>query len=144
MKTWHRILLAVIMIGFVSFILVYKLVYNKPHPDYEHEKAAFVLPAQSLYDQFKQNASEATLKFSGKIIEVDGVATAVEESDSLVIVSFVFGQGDFGDQGVRISMLPDNMEKARQIQPGDPVKIKGLCTGYNDTDVIIEKGSFVQ
>lgn len=144
MKLWIRLLLAVVMTGFIVAVLVYKLVYNKPHPDYEKEKATYTLSAQELYHAFKQNKDQASPKYSGQVIEVDGTISKIEEADTLVIVAFIFEQGDFGDEGVRVTMLPDFKDKARQLPPGTALKLKGLCTGYNDTDVILEKGSIVE
>jgi hypothetical protein len=40
-------------------------------------------------------------------------------------------------------MLPQFHQAAKGIDPFKPVKIKGLCTGYNGIDVIVENGSIV-
>jgi hypothetical protein len=40
-------------------------------------------------------------------------------------------------------MLPQYNQAAKGINPFKSVTIKGLCTGYNGTDVIMEKGSIV-
>jgi len=144
MKPWLRILLAIIMTGFIAIILVYKLVYNKPHPDYEKEKAVYTLMAKDLYDQYKMDKTAADTKYTGKVIEVDGSLSKIEETDSLLIAVFVFNQGMFGDEGIRVTLLPDFVEQAKKLTPESTVKLKGYCTGYNDTDVILEKGSIVQ
>ncbi|MHC1707665.1 MAG: hypothetical protein AB9842_09100 [Bacteroidales bacterium] len=144
MKLWIRLLLAAVMFGFIAGILVYKLVYNKPHPDYQHEKAAYSVSAKDLFDQFKLNTSEAGLKYNGQIIEVAGTISKIEASDSLFVVAFVFEEGMFGDEGIRISLLPEVMDKADKLSQGAEIKLKGLCTGFNDTDVILEQGSIVE
>ena len=64
--------------------------------------------------------------------------------DSLVIAVFVFNQGMFGDEGVRCTMLHGQTKLAANISKGNTVKIKGFCSGYNDTDVILEKCSLIQ
>ena len=56
---------------------------------------------------------------------------------------FAYRKGDFGDEGVRVTMLPEYHQAGKAINPFKPVVIKGLCTGYNDTDVILENGSII-
>jgi len=63
--------------------------------------------------------------------------------DSMVIVVFAYRKGDFGDEGIRVTMLPQFNQAAKGIDPFKQVKIKGLCTGYNGTDVIMEDGSII-
>ena len=64
--------------------------------------------------------------------------------DTLVIVVFAYKVGDFGDEGIRVTMLPDYNDEAKTLSTLKPVKLKGHCTGYNGTDVIIESGSIVK
>jgi hypothetical protein len=56
---------------------------------------------------------------------------------------FVFEQGDFGDEGIRCTMLPKYNFEAGKLQPDVEIKVKGYCTGYNETDVILEKCSII-
>ena len=72
-----------------------------------------------------------------------GKLSKIEASDSLVTAVFVFGQGDFGDEGIRCSMLPKYSFEAGKLQPDGEIKVKGYCTGYNETDVILEKCSII-
>jgi hypothetical protein len=143
MKKWLQILIALVLLGIIASILIYKFVINKPHPDYASEKAAYTIEAQALYNEFKQHKETASPKYAGKVIEVRGPFSRIEEADSLVVVVFVLGEGIFGEEGVRVTMLPQHAEEVRQLSPGTQVRLKGLCTGYNDSDVVLEKGSVV-
>ena len=49
----------------------------------------------------------------------------------------------FGDEGIRCIMLPNQNELMKKYGTSTLITIKGYCTGYNDTDVIIEKASVV-
>jgi hypothetical protein len=53
-------------------------------------------------------------------------------------------EGLFGDEGIRCTMLSKFNEKAKDLVDNTNVKLKGYCTGYNDTDVIIEKCIIVE
>jgi hypothetical protein len=112
--------------------------------DVAHAKADFNLPAGQLYSEFKQNKEASSAKYNGKVLEISGQLSKIEEADTLMTAVFVFEQGMFGDQGVRCALLPNQFEKAKSMTAHSPVTVKGYCTGFNDTDVILEKVSFVE
>lgn len=139
-----KIIIGLAIIGILTAVYVWFFVYNKPHMDVAHAKADFSLPAGQLYSEFKQDKDANSLKYNGKVLEISGQLSKIEEADTLMTAVFVFEQGMFGDQGVRCALLPDQFEKAKSITPDSPVTVKGYCTGFNDTDVILEKVSFVE
>jgi uncharacterized membrane protein len=143
MKTWMKILLALFVIGLLAAFLVYKYVYNKQHPDYENIEASVKLSTTDLYRAFKNSKESATRQYGGKVIAITGKLSKVETADTLVTAVFVFEQGMFGDEGIRCTMLKKFNEPANRLQPDGDVTIKGYCTGYNDTDVILEKCSLI-
>lgn len=144
MKLWMKILIGLVIAGIITAILVWFFVINKPHTDYEKAKADFKLTAKELFESYRANKTEAEKKFNGKVVELTGAITRVDQADSLVIVVFVFGEGMFGDEGVRCTMLPKFNDAASVLQPESNVILKGFCSGYNDTDVILEKCSFTK
>ena len=143
MKTWIKIVLGLIVVGMIGLFLVYKFVYNKQHPDYENMEAAFNVNAQELYNAYKTNRDATSAKYNGKVISLTGKLSKVETADTLVTAVFVFTQGDFGDEGIRCTMLRKFNDAAGKLQPDGEVKIKGYCTGYNETDVILDKCSII-
>ena len=143
MKTWMKIALGLLIIGIIGLIYVYKYVYNKPHLDVENTKAEFSMKAQDLYNEFKQNKDASGLKYNGKVIEIEGSLKKIEQTDSLTVAVFSYEEGMFGDQGVRCTFLPGQVAKAKSLGEGTIVKLKGYCTGFNDTDIIFEKTSIV-
>lgn len=143
MKIWLKILLILFVIGLVAAVLVYVFVYNKSHPDYEKMKPDYTLSASELYNSFKVNTTDSETKYNGKAIVVSGTLAKVESTDSLVIAVFVFNQGMFGDEGIRCTMLKKFNEKTKNLLPGSVYNIKGYCTGFNDSDVILEQCSII-
>ena len=143
MKTWIKIVLGLVVVGIIALFLVYKFVYNKQHPDYENIEAEFTVDAPDLYQAYKTNKDAASAKYNGKVIAVTGKLSKVETADSLVTAVFVFNQGDFGDEGIRCTMLRKFNDEAGRLQPDGEVKVKGYCTGYNETDVVLEKCSII-
>lgn len=139
-----KIILALAVVGLLATMYIWFFVYNKPHLDVAHAKADFTLSAEQLYTEFKQDKDKTGTQYNGKVLLINGSLTKVEEADSVHTAIFVFEQGMFGDQGVRCSLLPDQFDKAKSLPAGTSVALKGYCTGFNDTDVILEKCSFVE
>jgi len=143
MKTWIKIAIGLLFAGIIGAAFIYYFIYNKQHPDYEHEKAVYTLSANSLYHSFRDNGEAATKLYTGKVIEINGKLAKTEPADSIVVAVFVFNQGMFGDEGIRCTMLPKFNDATLGLSPDSEVSIKGYCTGYNDTDVILEKCSII-
>ncbi len=142
MRKWIKVFMVVAAIAVIAGVLVYKFVYNKKHPDYEKTAAAYTLTAKDLYDAFTADAGAADAKYTGRVIEISGILGKTETADSSVTVVFVFHQGDFGDEGVRCTMLEKYRQEAQRLQPDGEVRIKGYCTGFTG-DVVLEKCSIL-
>ena len=143
MKPWLKIVLVLSLTSFIAAALVSYLLYNKPHPDFEKMKADYSLAAADLYKVFTIDKTGAGTKYNGKVITVTGKLTKVENADKLTTCVFVFDQGMFGDEGLRCTMLPKYKVLAGKLQPGSEIRIKGYCTGFNETDVILDKCSII-
>jgi len=127
----------------IGGFLVYKYVYNKPHPDYENISASIQIKAEKVFNDFLNDKVSSDELYTGQMIEISGKLAKVEQVDSLVIAVFVYSEGMFGDEGVRCTMLPSySMDVIKLTLPEDII-IKGLCVGYNDTDVIFENASLI-
>lgn len=143
MKTWHKILIALFILGIAGAGIGYKFIYNKPHRDYEKAKPDFSVLATDLFNAYQADKQAAQMKFNGKVVEVSGMLHKVEEADSLTIAVFVLDEGMFGDEGIRCTMLP-NHSVAIAAKAGSETTIKGFVAGYNDTDIIFEKCSLIK
>jgi len=72
---------------------------------------------------------------------VTGKLSALENVDSTTIAYFVLDEGMFGNEGIRISLFPEETGKLSASNLNKLTNIKGLCSGYNDTEIILEHGS---
>jgi hypothetical protein len=144
MKIWIKILLGFFAAIFLVVVLIYKFYINKPHPDYAKEIPVFTLKADELYNEFKNNQKQAEAKYNGKIIEINGKIKNIETKDSLIIVVFSFSSDEFGDEGIRCTLLDEFKDKVSKVKENEYLAVKGLCTGYNSTDVILEKCSLIK
>jgi hypothetical protein len=144
MRKWIGIIGALALVGIVVATLVYFFVINKSHPDYENKKPEYFMTAEALFASFREDAAKASEFYNGKIIQVSGQLSSVEDTDGQTVLVFALDQGMFGDEGIRVSMLEAQSAQAVKLTPGKDITLKGFCTGYNDTDVVLNHGSIVQ
>ena len=143
MRKWTLIIASLLLIGSIGGILGYKFVYNKPHRDYEKASPDFEMRTNDLFSMYQSTRADAESTYNGMVIQLTGKIYAVETIDSMTIVVFAIQEGMFGDEGIRCTMLPAYNDEASRLNAGQNVKLKGYCTGYNDTDVILEKCSIL-
>lgn len=143
MNKWVIIIGTLLILGIIGGIVGYKYVYNKPHRNYETAVADYSVSCEELFTSYNSSVSEAETKYNGKVLEINGVLSEIEAVDSLTIVVFSLQEGMFGDEGIRCTLLSNYKKAAENLVVGKRVTIKGYCTGYNDTDVILEKCSII-
>ena len=139
MKNWIIIIFVLFFLGIGAGTWIYIFVYNKPHPDISKEKPVYTLKASELFMDYKNHKVEAGKKYNGQVLQIKGKINKIEKNDTLLVAIFVFTKDEFGDAGIRCTMLPAFKNIADQVKDSEEVNIKGLCNGYNDTDVILEK-----
>ena len=130
-------------LGIASAVYLYIFVINKPHPDYEKMDPEYVMLASDLFDSYRTYRADSEEKFNGRVIQLNGTFDRIEQNDSLLVGVFVFDQGIFGEEGVRCTMLASQNGTVNKKLEGKEVRVKGFVTGYNDTDVILEKCSLI-
>lgn len=144
MKILKKIVAALVVLGILGAVYIWFFVYNKPHRDYENASADYSIEAIDCYQNFTSQFDGSEDMYTGKILEISGVPNQIESNDSLCVLVFVFNEGMFGDEGIRCTMLASHHQKAKQLDMSKNVKIKGFCSGYNDTDVVLEHCSIVE
>ena len=132
-------LIIAIAVGFY-----YYLSLKNEHPDYKTLKPDYVVEASVLYDQFKNESEKSIYRYGGKVLQITGEITSIEKIDSLTIAVYVFNEGDFGNEGIRCTFLSAEGDAIEDIVDIQGTSIKGFCSGFNDTDVILEKCSLIK
>lgn len=142
MKNWIKIILGLAIIGIIAALLVYKFYINKPHKDIEHARVDYTLTDSELWEAYNANLKLADSLYTGKILVVSGNLGKVEKSDSLLIAVMVMEADSlFGDKSIRFEMLPKFNDRLSGIVPGTPIKLKGYCSGYDQTDIKLGSSS---
>ena len=118
--------------------------FDDEHPDYKSLRPEYVVEASELYEQFHNTPEQSHYRYGGKMIQITGEITSIEKVDSLTIAVYVFNEGDFGNEGIRCIFLIGEGDLINEIKDIEGASIKGLCSGFNDSDVIIEKCSLIK
>ncbi|MFZ4706481.1 MAG: OB-fold protein [Bacteroidales bacterium] len=145
MNKWIKIIAILAVVGLVAAGLVWKFVINKPHADIENTMPAYSLNAQELWKQYNQELKLSDSLYTGKVIEITGNLSKIDKVDSLVYLVFVMEPDpDFGDKTIRCEMLPKYNEEASKAIVKAPLKVKGFCSGYDQTDIKFSKCSIIK
>jgi len=126
----------IIIVGLTSFLYY----YNKPHVNVKKTDAAFVLTAENLINEYRDDETTTNQKYSENIIQVKG---KVFEVSTLKGNSVITLKEENSESSIICHMLPDENMKALKLEKGQEVDIKGICTGYL-LDVIIVRCTLVE
>jgi len=131
--------------GFIAAVLVWKFYVNKPHDNIEKAKPAYSISVEKIWLQYNTDLKTTDSLYTGKVVQLSGTLSRVENSDSLVYVVFVMeADSMFGDKSIRCEMLRKFNDVATTLTLDTPVNIKGFCNGFDGTDVKLNKCSIVK
>jgi len=128
MKKKSIIILALVVV-FIGAGISLKMFF-KPHADINKLKAEFKLDAGSLLSEFEKDEPAATLKYSEKILEINGELkskTKLQNGTDLLLLEDEM-------QGISCQLdstwASKNQSVIQALEIGKPLTIKGICKGY--------------
>ena len=114
-------------------------VVYKPHQNVENQQTSATLSASSLYSEFLNSEAKANQKWVGKVIEISGRISSVNEAGSYVSINLAAAK----EGGVDCSVLKKDLPAGSALNQGDSITVKGKCTGFlmdvNLVDCIVKK-----
>ena len=139
--TKKKVLVAVVMIALTAGLYGY-IEYTRTNTDLVYAKADHVIGVKELVKEFEENEQAANTKFLDKIIAVNGSVKDVIKDDRGFYTVIVGNEGY--TSSVRCSMDADHQLTDIQLQLGNNITIKGICTGFNadqllGSDVILNR-----
>jgi len=145
MKKLLKIGIILAITGVITAALVWKFYVNKPHDDIEKATPDYSMTTEEIWNQYNSNLKTADSIYTGKVIELSGNLSRIDKNDSMVSAIFVMAADPmFGDKTISCQMYKKHNDEAASLKAGNSVKIKGFCTGYNDTDIIFNKCSIIK
>jgi hypothetical protein len=125
------IILIVLFLIIGSVLYAYKM-YNKPHTDVGTTDAAETLSAEDIFKAFDNDEAAAMLKYSDKVIAVEGILLSKDLSNELEPQIVLDGNGY--DGYIRCGFKPEMSPKIVALAENNPISIKGICVGMNGSE----------
>ena len=147
-KTIFRIILPLILIlGSIGAYYAYRE-YNRKTENVDKLEAAFELTTDALIQEFTENEKAATEKYSGKVLQIDGLLKTIDADDK-GYNTVVLGNSAT-PSSVRCSIDTLFPIEKNHLQLNAPLTVKGICTGFNadelglGSDVLLNRCIIVQ
>jgi hypothetical protein len=113
---------AIVVLAGLYFVNEY---FRKP-ADITDQQESLTVSAEKLVQQFELNEASANKQYLGKIILVNGMVSEISSlQDSALNIVLSNGLHNISCQ-----MDKCHQQRIRQIQVGDQVAIKGICSGF--------------
>lgn len=98
-------------------------------------KTDFVIAPDELFKAYSEDETAAMAKFSGKVLELNGVVRSTG-SDTLGWNLVMEAGDDFF--GINCAMEAGQAERMKSVSAGDSINIKGKCSGFNGDVVLVQ------
>lgn len=122
------VLALVIVLGFYGY-----REYTRKNKDLQNVAPEATLTAAELIKAFETDSAGANKSYLGKIIAVSGTVKSVEKEDRSATIVL----GEPGTMSsVRCSMDTARLATVAGVQEGQPVTVKGACTGFNQDELL--------
>ena len=128
MSLQKKMMIIIPLIGIVIGGVIGLYMYNKPHADLHQSEAAFKMKATELLETYSSNETEANAKFLNKVIEVTGVVTDKEITESGDVIVFLKDAGEMF--GVSCAFVPEQKEEATALEIGTNTYNQGSLHRY--------------
>ncbi len=125
---YFRITAGLTLLAMIAGIAYGIFLFNKKHSDLSNVKPAFTLSSTDLYSAFESDEIAATVKYTGKVIEVRGIVARVEYSSADSTLSITLHEDDqFSGVICTFGGIKDGSPV--NPAPGDQITIRGECSG---------------
>ena len=119
-----KILIAGFILLIIGSIAIW-YIFNEKFTDTSERKADYTVKAIDFIHEFEKGDSLANVKYSEKIIIVNGIVSEVEAADTTTNIKM--SEPSTGSY-VIFAFQKENQAEAKKIKPGQTVSIKGSCS----------------
>lgn len=99
--------------------------YNKPHKDIAAAQIDYQISLSVLFDEFAENPEDASIKYSEKVIAIEGEMKNLEKTETSIQLFVI-------DDNGRLAICEMLEFDDTNFLEGSDVKVKGLFIGYDD------------
>lgn len=124
----------------VGGLIAFKFAQPKPPLNIHTAPTELTVDATRLYAAFEQDETSANATYAGKVIEVSGTLTAVEQDEAGSYVLHLEADSPLGQVTCNLAAAEKLTEQAKTIN--EQLTIKGVCTGYL-FDVVLDNATII-
>ena len=119
------------VIAAIGAATAYRYVYQ-PSKNFATSKADITLDAKALFDEFVKDQNSANTKYvsKDKTIQISGKISEVKKNEDNTCLLII--EVGAPDSDLSCTIVKEDSQKALSLKPGQIIKIKGQCTGYQD------------
>jgi len=128
-KKWLLALFVVLLAG--GGVLWY--FFTEKFADTNELKADYTVNAIDFIKEFKTDIQLANKKYTEKIIIVNGTISEIKNADTTVNIIIT---DTTGGAYIIFAFQQQHLAAAKQLREGDPVSIKGSCSGGNYSEIL--------
>ena len=128
MKIKYAILIVLLLVVLGAAIGL--KMFFKPHADVSKMDADFIVEAAALLDEFQQDETAATTKYGEKALEISGKLVAKSKLQNGTDVLILENEMEGISCQLDSSWSSANQSIIQALEPGSPIKVKGICKGY--------------
>lgn len=129
-----KLLAAVVFLAIAGGFAAYRM-YNKPHQDISSAQSIAQLDALTLLQAFKDDETNANVKYLDKVITLSGKIAKVQKEQNLISVQL---ETDDPMSTIICNFDPFAKHTRLDFKEGELITIKGLCSGYL-SDVVVDR-----
>jgi len=104
--------------------------FFKPHTDVSKSKAEFKMKASVLMDEFQKDEDAATLKYSEKVLEINGKLITKNKLSNGTELLILENEMEGISCQLDSNWSAANQPVIKSLETGNPVTLKGVCKGY--------------
>jgi len=125
-----KYIIGIILLAILAVAGIGLKMFFKPHAEISKLNIDFQVNAPDLMNEFQQDETAATTKYSEKVLEISGKLVAknkLENGTNILVLEDEM-------QGISCQLdstwSKSNQPAIQELQTGQPVKVKGICKGY--------------
>ncbi len=108
--------------------------YNPSHDAIDKATTEVSVSSDELTSTYILNEKNANSIYRGKVIEVDGVVKKVSFLNNRNTV-LLYGNDKYSN--VLCDMQSNQIEKVKELKPGQKIRIKGVCKGFLKDAIVL-------
>ncbi len=147
-KKRTKIIIFVVLLFILISASIGLFMFYQPVKDYANAGADIKMNVSKLISEFQNNEAEANKKYvsSNDVIQVNGILKEIINNPDGSISLTLVEKSDDSDK-ISATLEKSFNSKAKELQIGAKITIKGQCTGYQeliDKEVIMIRAGIVE